>query len=436
MTWKPVFYVSMMAIAAIAALLPIAFNFVVDPYDHNRLFDLDLDKKEISVKAHYPLYKMIEYPRVKAPTVVLGDSRARALQDRYWQELGRDDVYNFAYGGATVFEIFDTFEFLRRTAELETLIISLPLRSMDARFKQGMNRVPEAIDLANNPFAYYTNWFVAKVGIRLLDDRYPELATTLSTLTAEFAGKARAADFAGLERLELEHLLDPDLCAECALQTPRTPLVLPTAFYHHGLGLGRWSRYWPEITIHRDLPALFAKQVGTNGAADWRRFKQSDELWAMVETIADWCAQNDVDLVFLIPPTISEMQRRISDFGLSTANHRFRERLSRIAPVIDFDFDSSFTRDLENFTDAYHFSSDPARRIVGELLQVIDRDPARNEYARNKRDSLVCPVRPKDITRRHEEGSLRLTEGNSCRIWRNTGSWQPTSSILVKGETS
>lgn len=416
----PKLYTAAMAVTAMIALAPIAFNAVVDAFDHNRLVELDLDKKEISVKAHYPLYKMMEYPRIKAPTVILGDSRARALQDRYWQELGRDDVYNFAYGGATVYEIYDTFRYLRETVEIDTLIVSLPLRSMDARFKGSMNRVPEAIALADNPFAYYTNWFVTKTGWRLLQDRYPGLTALFEDVSLWPIQEARAADFTAVSTLSVEALLDPSLCDECALSASVSSLRLPAVYHGHGFGLGRWAGYWPEISIDRDLPQLFAKQVGTNGAADWRRFKQSEDLWNMIEEIASWSAENDVKLVFLIPPTISEMQRRISDFGLTAANHKFRERLSTLAPVVDLDFDTPFTRELGNFTDAYHFGSDPARRIVGELLMLIDRDPKRVATASSRRKDLVCPVTPAETSRSHVEGTLELLEGSSCRIWRKT----------------
>lgn len=416
----PKLYTAAMAVTAMIALAPIAFNAVVDAFDHNRLVELDLDKKEISVKAHYPLYKMMEYPRIKAPTVILGDSRARALQDRYWQELGRDDVYNFAYGGATVYEIYDTFRYLRETVELDTLIVSLPLRSMDARFKGSMNRVPEAIALADNPFAYYTNWFVTKTGWRLLQDRYPGLTALFEDVSLWPVQEARAADFTAVSTLSVEALLDPSLCDECALSASVSSLRVPAVYHGHGFGLGRWAGYWPEISIDRDLPQLFAKQVGTNGAADWRRFKQSEDLWNMIEEIASWSAENDVKLVFLIPPTISEMQRRISDFGLTAANHKFRERLSTLAPVVDLDFDTPFTRELGNFTDAYHFGSDPARRIVGELLMLIDRDPKRVATAASRRKGLVCPVTPAETSRSHVEGTLELLEGSSCRIWRKT----------------
>lgn len=418
MRLKPKLYTAAIALTALAALVPVAFNLVVDAYDHNRWVDLDLNKEEISVKTHYPLYKMIEYPRIKASTVILGDSRARALQDRYWHELGRDDVYNFAYGGATVYEIYDTFRYLRDNVTLDTLIVSLPLRSMDARFKGGMNRVPEAIALADDPFGYYTSWFVARTGWSLLTDRYPALEDMVDGLSIQPVQSASAAEFVAVETISVEALLDPALCDECTLKTPEGPLVLPAIHHGRGRGLGSWASYWPNITIDRDLPRLFAKQVGTNGAADWRRFKQSNELWAMVEEIAAWSANNEVKLVFLIPPTISEMQRRISDFGLTAANHKFRDRLSELAPVLDLDYDTPFTRNLENFTDAYHFGSDPARKIVGELLQLIDPSSEEAGTARERRGAIVCPVIDVDVTQTHQDDSLELLEGKSCRLWR------------------
>lgn len=84
----PLRYVAVLLIVSILGMAPILFNFVVDPFNMNRLVDLDLDKKEVSVKAHYPLYKMIEYPRKRGTHVILGDSRSRALQDRYFNETG------------------------------------------------------------------------------------------------------------------------------------------------------------------------------------------------------------------------------------------------------------------------------------------------------------------------------------------------------------
>ena len=411
---RPGRYLYALCAAALVGLAPMIFNIVVDPFNMNRMVELDLDKREISVKAHYPLYKMIEYPRINARTVILGDSRARALQDRYFKELGYKDVYNFAYGGATVFEIHDTFRYLVANADVDTLIVGLPLRSMDARHKNGLNRVPEAISMATDPVAYYTSWFVAKIGWSLLEDRYPRL---VDTLTPSLIGSAEASEFDHPGSISLEALLNPEMCEECRLPAASRSLRPSGRYRHYGLGLGHWAHLWPEIDIERSLPGGFAKQVGTNGAADWRRFEQSEALWQKLVEMAEWCAENGVELIFVVPPTIPEMQKRIVDFGLSAANQRFRERLSGLAPVVDLDFDNAFTRDIDNFTDAYHFDAGAARQIVGEIVQLID-DGAPASRARKRRKTVLCPVSDAESTLEFSDDNVSLAEGQACRIWR------------------
>ena len=91
----------------------------------------------------------------------------------------------------------------------------------------------------------------------------------------------------------------------------------------------------------------------------------------MIEEIADWAdAQPDRELIFVIPPTILEMQQSIQRFGLDRLDQRFREWLRTLAPVIDLDFPNKLTRDPRNFSDAYHFNSKVARSIVGEVMRV------------------------------------------------------------------
>lgn len=411
-------YAAVMIAAFAIAFTPVIFNFIIDPFNMNRMVDLGFDKAEISVKAHYPLYKMIEFPRTRATTFVLGDSRARALQDRYFHELGYEDVYNFAYGGATVFEIHDTFRYLTENATIRKLVIGLPFRSMDARHKNGLNRVPEAIEMAGDPSAYYTSWFVAETAWRLIEDRYPGLATAHQSLVPSFINAAEAYEFKRPGDISLQELLAPEICAGCELPDAKPAVKLPTSYRHSGYGIGRWSGLWPDIDLDRTLPRRFAKQVGTNGAADWRRFEQSDALWKKLEAIAEWCRENKVDLVFVVPPTIPEMQRRIADFGFTAANQRFRERLSGLAPVIDLDFDNSFTRNLKLFTDAYHFNAAAARQIVGEIVQLIAAGSSPAATARDKRRTIVCPTGAADTTKVLAHEGVEMNEGTNCRIWR------------------
>ena len=406
-----------LGLALIAGFSPAVFNFFIDPYDGNDVVDLGLEKANISEKAHYPLWKMFHYDAESTGLIVLGDSRARALRDKLWHQLGRDDAYNFAYGAATVPEIHDTFLHVKDNPNLKTLVVGLSLRVFNEGHRDNLNRVPEAIELSQNRFQYYTSWFVAKIGWQHLKNRYPETFDRVSSFEPSLVSTAHAADIN--KSMSLSDLLSPDACIGCDLPSVGAQ-SLPAPYLHGkwgGHGYGRWGHVWPDIQIERDLQGKFERQVRKNGRSDWKGFKFSGALWVKITEIAEWCDQNNVQLIFVIPPTISDMQARIFEFGLGRMNHEFRLRLSALAPVVDFDFDNTVTRDLENFTDAYHFNAGSAKEIVGELVQLTTTKNSVVRKARKRRGDIVCPVTSADQTATFSDGVTRMAEGKACRIW-------------------
>lgn len=94
-------YCAAITTAFVLGLAPVLLNFIVDPYEMNAVVELGLDKQKVSEKAHYPLWKVVHFPKDRADIIIMGDSRARALRDKYWHEVGLTGAYNFAYGGAT-----------------------------------------------------------------------------------------------------------------------------------------------------------------------------------------------------------------------------------------------------------------------------------------------------------------------------------------------
>lgn len=414
------FYCFMMLFTFFMGLLPFMFNYVVDPYEMNRVVDAGFDKKKISEKAHYPLWKVTHYPAKPPEVIVLGDSRARSLRDRYWQGFGYSNAYNFAYGGATMREIYDTFQFVKDNKNLKSLVIGVQLRSFRQNDRGGLNRVPEAIKLSQNPLKYYSNWFVSRVGVQLLEKEFGPRISKLVELG--FVSSAHAEGAAKKRNVPLGELLDPEFCESCMLPENVTASVHPALAIaqdtYFGVDLGIWSKLWLPINIDRELTGKFQKQIARNAKSDWRAFKFSEKSWNYLVEISKWSKQNNVQLVFVIPPTISEMQNRVVEFGYGELNHDFRKRLSGLGDVVDFDFDSSFTRDLTRFTDAYHFNYKASRLIVGEILQLVSNDKKATAKARKLRKDIICPVLPKDITNKISDDFMEVIEGQSCRIWR------------------
>ena len=421
-----------LAAAALLGASPALFNYVVDPFDRNGVFNLGLDKFRVSERAHYPLWKMIHYPRGRADTVILGDSRARALRDKLWWEAGVPDAYNFAYGGGSVPEVFDTFEHVKTDPALKALVVGVQLRSFDPDHRAGINRVPEAIRLSRSPLQYYTNWFVARMSWRNLKYRYPQTMRALEGLSPTLISTAKAAEREPAVQqpvgaLSLSDLLSPSACEGCDPIATPAPRPILGVTHRHGWSYGGpgWGRFWTTVSFDRELPTKIARQVEKHGRVEWRKFDFSNELWAKIETIARWCRDNDVELVFVIPPTITEMQAHIASNGHSAINHDFRARLAELGTVFDFDFDSPLTRDVETFTDAIHFNGLVARAIVGEIaLHLAARrgeSPGSSKALRRvlkRRGRVVCPIAPEDRRDGFSDGLVQLDEGLNCRIWR------------------
>ncbi|MCJ8320633.1 MAG: DUF1574 family protein [Colwellia sp.] len=421
---KGLLYIIILLFAFLLGLSPVVLNFVIDPYNINKTFDLKLNKEKISLKAHYPLWKIANFPKETATTIILGDSRALALKDKYWHQLEFYQAYNFAYGGATISEIHDTFAYIKNNSEqLKTLVIGIQLRSFSPLFKKGLNRVPEAIKLANNPLQYYSNSFITKVSWQQVKSHYNKrklFSNYLPMSSFNFISQANASQVLANEE-SLATLLDPKYCLLCILPKNIKPQPLP---YIKKINispiadLGVWQSLWPQVNYSRLLPDSFNNQVIKNAKSDWLHFSFSQQYWSKLVEISQWCRQNKVKLLFLIPPTITEMQQQITNFGFSKDNHQLRENLAKLAPVIDFDFNNEVTNNLSNFNDAYHFNFKLAKAIIGELVQLINESPISTSLAHKRRTIINCPINENDITMKKSDAMTTVTQGKACRIWR------------------
>ena len=415
------FYSIICIVTFLFGIMPSIFNFFIDPYELNKFIDIGLEKEKISEKAHYPLWKVIHYPGEASDVIILGDSRARSLRNKYWHQLGMPGAYNFAYGGATIYEIYDTFQIIKHNKNLKTLVIGIQLRSFNANFKNGLNRVPEAIRLSENPLQYYSNWFVSKISYKHLLNKYKDEYRLLAKYKPSLFSTANAAEINAEKTDDFGHLLEYEICENCALPQGIAPSTHPSSFidtgYYLAERLGIWGPLWRQNIIDRELPKKFKKQVRKNGASDWQSYNMSEEFWSYIEEIATWCDQNYIDLVFVIPPTIVEMQNRINDYGYGELNHDFRVRLTRLAPVLDFDFDNKLTRNLDRFTDSYHFGYKTAKLIVGEITQFTSSNQDNIDLAEKRRKDIICPINSADISYQISDDFIEVREGIACRLW-------------------
>ena len=344
---------------------------------------------------------------------------------------------NLAYGGGTIPEIHSTFELIKTDTEIRNLVIGIQLRSFDEDHKQGMNRVPEAVTLLRHRLEYLKNWAITQTAWKIFEVENQAAIDRVSALIPSLIGNARASDLGKTGNVSLSRLLEPEICFGCELPQDLASIVHARRdLYHHkfrGLGYGysgwinalsaaEWENLEQLYALDSDisvLPEKHARQVSKNGKADWRGFEFSEKYWSYIKDISDWAKANSVNLVFVIPPTVTGMQRTIEENGLGKLNLQFRVELAKLATVIDLDFDNTMTRNADHFSDAYHFNSKIARMIVGELAAHLNDDEQVLARVAKRRKLIHCKMMEKDNEPRKITSAIMLFESKNCRSWRH-----------------
>jgi hypothetical protein len=425
-------YLPVLCAAFALGTVPALLTLTVDPYQMFSQKDRPTKINDIAEKAHYPLWKLAKFKRGSHDTVILGDSRARALRDKYWHELKMTNALNLAYGGGTIPEIYTTFKVIKSDPSIQNLVVGVQLRSFDEDHKGGMNRVPEAVELVRHKFEYLKNWNVFQTTLKMFEK---ENAETIDKY-GSFISQANAGELGSEGKTSLSKLLEPDVCFGCDLPDGLEPIKYPSRkgrynFSGNGhydvigwqgnipdYGWDRYSAYYQTASLASDLPGKFERQVRKNGASDWRGFEFSQKYWNYFEEMGDWAKQENKNLIFVIPPTITNMQHTIQENGLGKLNHQLRVKLAELGTVMDLDFPNTLTSNIENFNDAYHFDSKIARQIVGQVIPLITKNKDAIGKALKRERKIKCNNSEAD-KRLKITKQTNLLEGRNCRIWRH-----------------
>jgi len=425
---KQKLYLPMLGVALGLGAVPAFLNLTVDPYQMFGKKDRPTVINDIAEKAHYPLWKLAKFKRGSHDTVILGDSRARALRDKYWHELNIPNALNLAYGGGTIPEVYSTFSVIKSDPAIRNLVIGVQLRSFDENHKGGMNRVPEAVELVRHKLEYLKNWNVFQTSLRIFEKENEEVINQYGSLVSQ----ANASSLGKEGNTTLSKLLEPDVCFGCDLpaglkpvsqQTSRKGYTYSGRYRVDNYGWGydvpdyNWQGFQAIYQINAgipDLPEKHERQVRKNGKADWRGFEFSQNYWKQFQEIGAWAKSENKNLIFVIPPTITDLQNTIQENGLGKLNHQLRVKLAEMGTVVDLDYPNALTEDASRFNDAYHFDSKVARQIVGQIVPLITKNKdVIKKVMKRERD-----VRCRSKTSKQINQSIYFGQGKNCRVWR------------------
>lgn len=265
------------------------FNFVVDPFNYNGIFNLPLNKGKVADAANHRIWNLAGFYRHTPPEtdLILGDSRGGRVRAEKVAGATGEACVNLAYGGGTAYEMVDTFYEAAEKTRLKRVYFCMNFNLYNKY--NHMNLVPEAIEMLSSPARYYYSSFITKISLDCLKDKL------------------------GMK-----------------VRDERPPMSREE-FWRHQLDVsakGFYGRYAYPDDLHKEL-------VG----------------------IKKYCDERGIELAFIIPPTHTDLQVRIGDFGLSQAEAGFKRDLQKLGKVYDFDIDLPVNRRAENFDDPYHGGS-------------------------------------------------------------------------------
>jgi hypothetical protein len=137
--------------------LYVFFILVVDPF--NFISQQSVIPDDVKLHTSYELnpcfWKMNIYRRKPSGSILLGDSRMMAISGTRLKELTGEEYFNFAYGGASLREIIDTFWFAAGQQHLKNVYVGLNLAVYNDYNITYRTKTYESI--SQNPALYFVN---------------------------------------------------------------------------------------------------------------------------------------------------------------------------------------------------------------------------------------------------------------------------------------
>ena len=113
----------------------------------------------------------------------------------------------------------------------------------------------------------------------------------------------------------------------------------------------------------------------------YENYAYPDNYFEELKEISNYCSQNNIKLIFWIPPTHIEFQQRKIDFGLEKFDQQFVSDLQSLGDLYDFDFNSELTRNKEDYSDPMHYS-----HKIGEIIyhEIFFNSPQFSRFTEGK----------------------------------------------------
>ncbi len=288
-------------------LIPFAVVFALflafDAYDY---FGLGSHKTYLSK----PLSTTRELVRDRSENIILGDSHMANCNVDYIESISGERYTMLAYGGATLPENIDQFWYAAEHTDLKKVVFGVEFYNMNP--DNYTDRFTSVIEKVENPIAFlrdYTYW------IEAVDNMFAIIQNGLVKLT-------------GIEALGV--YVDDPSSLEMDIKPPTERNYMTGA----------------RIDLENYCLVIYRRCESYSAPVEYL-----EELGRII----DYCDENGIEIVFVLPPANAEIWNRvIYPLGIDKYIEQYKDFLKSRATVYDFEFYNDFARNDDNFLDGMH----------------------------------------------------------------------------------
>ena len=117
-----------------------------------------------------------------------------------------------------------------------------------------------------------------------------------------------------------------------------------------------------------DVNTFWIEKIEGPAANFYKLYKYPENYYRELEKIANYCGENDINLLFYIPPTHTDLQAQITKYNLDEEDQKFHEDLQSLGTVVDFDYESWLTSHRDNFSDPFHIDISLDTIVINALI--------------------------------------------------------------------
>ena len=100
----------------------------------------------------------------------------------------------------------------------------------------------------------------------------------------------------------------------------------------------------------------------------YSKYKYPQGMIKKLKEINDYCKRSSINLTIVIVPHHQDFHDKLVEFNLEEEEQRFKQEISQIGGVIDFNYPNIITEDTRSFGDPLHTTDSISKILIEEIF--------------------------------------------------------------------